>query len=134
MRTLSARKKAGKRGRKKRTSPVSDSAGVEQVRLEYLIPAFVNNEIYKPVSPSDPGIRELAESIKKLGLLEPIVATDDYYIVSGHRRHAACRLAGLMHVPVRRLAISIADPNFAEFLVTFNKQRVKTVEEQVREA
>lgn len=49
-------------------------------------------------------LAELAESIKKHGLLQPILVrtkrTGGYEIVAGERRWRACRLAGLRTVPV----------------------------------
>ena len=48
-------------------------------------------------------IKELSESIKRYGVLQPIVVTpgnaDDYYIIAGERRMRASRLAGLKHIP-----------------------------------
>ena len=47
-------------------------------------------------------IGELAESIKKYGLIQPIVVTkkDDYYqIIAGERRWRASKKAGLIEVP-----------------------------------
>ena len=47
---------------------------------------------------------ELAESIKKQGLLQPLVVRElsagHYEIIAGERRWRACRLAGMNHVPV----------------------------------
>ena len=48
-------------------------------------------------------LNELAESIKKHGLLQPILVRpkqDGYEIVAGERRWRACRIAGLRTVPV----------------------------------
>jgi hypothetical protein len=85
------------------------------------------------VSPDDPDIKALARSIKAIGLKEPIVVTTDGFILSGHRRHVACRLAGLREVPCRVEAISRLDPNFERMLCEYNRQRVKTFAEVVRE-
>lgn len=50
------------------------------------------------------GLRELAESIRQKGLLQPLmvrpVEGDHYEIVFGERRYRASKLAGLTHVPV----------------------------------
>jgi ParB family chromosome partitioning protein len=47
---------------------------------------------------------ELAESIKKQGLIQPIVvrqiSPSQYEIIAGERRWRACKLAGLMDIPV----------------------------------
>lgn len=49
-------------------------------------------------------LEELADSIKSLGLIQPITVKKDssghYIIISGERRWRACRLAGLETVPV----------------------------------
>ena len=48
-------------------------------------------------------LEELAESIKKYGVIQPIVVTkqDDYYeIIAGERRWRASKLAGLAEIPV----------------------------------
>ena len=48
-------------------------------------------------------LEELAESIRKVGLLQPItvrpMANLGYQIVAGERRWRACRMAGLETVP-----------------------------------
>lgn len=50
------------------------------------------------------GIAELADSISKVGLIQPIVVRplgEGYQIIAGERRWRACREAGLERVPVR---------------------------------
>jgi ParB family transcriptional regulator, chromosome partitioning protein len=48
----------------------------------------------------DGSLRELAESIAAQGVLQPILITPDGMIVAGHRRFAACGLAGVSEIPV----------------------------------
>jgi hypothetical protein len=97
-------------------------------------PARLNDEIYKPVNPDDPTIIALASSIRQQGLLEPLVLTLDRVILSGHRRFAACKLAGLRRIPVRWYDVRSTDPTFPQLLVTFNAaQREKTPAEKIRE-
>lgn len=48
----------------------------------------------------DVALRELAMSIQSQGVLQPIIITENDYIVAGHRRVAAAKLAGLESVPV----------------------------------
>lgn len=74
---------------------------VEHVRLfglNKISPSPENQELYRPVTPDDDATIELAESIRERGILEPLVISADNYIVSGHRRHCAARLAGLTKV------------------------------------
>ena len=52
------------------------------------------------------GITELAESIRRIGLINPLVVAlgpddDRYRLIAGHRRFAACRRVGLKEVAVR---------------------------------
>lgn len=48
----------------------------------------------------DPGMAELVESIRSVGLLQPLLVTPDGLIVAGHRRAIAAKRAGLTEVPV----------------------------------
>jgi len=47
------------------------------------------------------GIEELAESIARLGLINPIVITEDGVLVAGERRLTACRSLGWDRIPVQ---------------------------------
>jgi hypothetical protein len=107
--------------------------GQVRVPLASLQPARINDQIYKPVDPTDPEVIALSESIEEHGLLQPLDITIDDVILSGHRRFAACGLAGLEVVPARRREIRSTDPEFPRLLVEFNRQRVKSRDECVRE-
>jgi hypothetical protein len=74
---------------------------IRHLPLSDLRPSPENDQLYKPVSPSDPDVQDLAAGIRRDGLLEPLVVTLDNYILSGHRRRVACKLAGLTEVPCR---------------------------------
>ena len=104
-------------------------------RLKYLKPSPENDQLYRPVDPSDPEIKLLAESIARHGLREPLVVTLDNFILSGHRRHCAARLAGKVTVPCRVERIKrCTDPDkFLVLLREYNRQRDKTADEQLRE-
>jgi hypothetical protein len=108
-------------------------AGLVRLRLDQIRPAPENNLVYRPVLANDPDIQDLARSIKRHGLREPIVVTRDGFILSGHRRHMACILVGLREVDCRVEDIRRTDPEFETMLVEFNRQRVKSFDEVVRE-
>lgn len=111
-------------------------ARVSIVSVGSIRPSPENDRLYRPVDSNDPAIISLAASIKEHGLREPIVVTLDGYILSGHRRYAACLKAGLLRVPVRVEQINRRD-DFDKFLVLlkeYNRQRVKSLDEQFREA
>lgn len=94
-----------------------------------------NTSLYRPTA-DDPDIEALAESILQHGLREPLVITRDNYIVSGHRRQAALIQIGQTWVTCRQLSIRRADmpqDEYVALLRDHNRQRNKTVAEQVRE-
>jgi hypothetical protein len=104
-----------------------------RLSLDEIQPSSVNDLVYRPVRRDDPSIIELAKSIRDIGLQQPILVTKDKFILSGHRRYAACRLAGLTEVPCQIMEISRFDPGFEKVLVECNRQRVKDFAEVVRE-
>jgi hypothetical protein len=96
-------------------------------------PSPANNKLYRPVSPDDPEIIALAESIRQHGLLQPLIITQDDFILSGHRRHMACKVAGMRSVRCRVEPIRSTDPEFLPRLREYNRQRVKSLDEVARE-
>ena len=110
--------------------PILESVAIESIR-----PAKVNDKVYRPVDPKDPAIIGMAREIANpaIGLLTPIAISSDDVILSGHRRHAACRLAGLTHVTVQRFPILSTEPLFDVLLVAANRQREKSADEVFRE-
>ena len=92
-------------------------------------------KLYRPTG-DDPDIEALAESIKKYGLNEVLTVTSDNYIVSGHRRHASLERIGQTFAPCRVLPVrrdSMTANEYVALLREHNRQRNKTVAEQVRE-
>jgi hypothetical protein len=112
---------------------------VEMVSVWNIVPAPENDLLYRPPSATDPDTIALADNIKKhhqaggCGILEPLVITADHVIASGHRRFAAAKVAGLYEVPCRILEIESWEPGFVQLLRDFNRQRVKSFDEVVRE-
>jgi ParB family chromosome partitioning protein len=82
---------------------------------------------------SEEKIEELAKSIKKNGLIQPIAVRPDknntYEIVAGERRWLAAQKAGLHEVPV--IVLSINDQESLELAIVENIQRenLNTIEE-----
>lgn len=70
-------------------------------------------------------LRELATSIKEIGIIQPItlrqVAPDRYQIIAGERRWRASQLAGLQSIPA--YIRTIADENVMEMALVENIQR-----------
>jgi ParB-like chromosome segregation protein Spo0J len=106
---------------------------VRILQLKQIRPSFKNDIIYRPISEDDPDIQKLAGSIREHGVLEPLVVTRDGYILSGHRRYVAALSAGLTEVPCRIEDIASDDMFFMERLTEYNQQRVKGIDEVLRE-
>lgn len=88
------------------TAPTTTATTLEHVPLDQLHP---HPENLRGEVVEDDGLRELAASIRERGLVEPIVAappaslphgTFTLTVLAGHRRLAACRLAGVLEAPV----------------------------------
>jgi ParB-like nuclease domain len=107
-----------------------------QVRsLDSIRPAPENDDLYNAIAFDDPGIIELARSIKERGLQEPILVSSDGYIISGHRCRIAAHLAELVHVQVLVHPVSRIEnkSEFLKLLVEMNSQRIKSTSELVHE-
>lgn len=113
---------------------------VRILRIGAVKPSPENDDLYRPIDPTDPGILELKDSIETLGFKGSIIASLDGYILSGHRRHVAAGLAELKKIPVtienikRVLKGGKINPRFVKRLEMFNRQRVKSLDEQLRES
>ena len=71
--------------------------------VEADIDLLAPNDFQPRVNADDRRLRELAESIKANGIIQPIVVRRDggrFQIIAGERRWRAARLAGLLRVPV----------------------------------
>ncbi len=81
---------------------------------------------YQPrIVMDEQALAELAESIKKQGLLQPLVvrecAVGQYEIVAGERRWRACQLAGMSDIPV--LVRQVDDETAMAMALVENLQR-----------
>jgi hypothetical protein len=105
------------------------------IPVEELRPSSENAQLYRPVDPGDPEIIELARSVKAHGVQEPLIATANGYVVSGHRRLTAAKLAGLKVVPCKVLDFRKDEDHdrFMHLLRECNRQRIKTFDEKLRE-
>ncbi|MEO0143419.1 MAG: ParB/RepB/Spo0J family partition protein [candidate division WOR-3 bacterium] len=74
---------------------------------------------------SEKELKELAESIKANGLLQPIIvrqiSEDRYQIVAGERRWRACRIAGLTKIPA--IVKDLEDSEMLQLALIENLQR-----------
>lgn len=119
--------------RKAEVGQVSISDEITYVPLSRVQPSPQNDRLYKPVNVDDPDFRTYLEQVRINGITDPIIVTLDYFIVSGHRRFAAAKVLGFPNVPCRIAQIYHNDPRFLILLRDCNGQRVKTLDEVVRE-
>lgn len=132
-----AKRRNGKRKTKKaeRRKPETGQVRILSVLTSNLIPSPENDRLYRPADPADPEMKKLAKSIQQNGVMEPLVVTLDNFILSGHRRHCAAKIAREERVPVQYVNFhSCDDPDrFMVLLREFNRQRDKSATEKLRE-
>jgi DNA modification methylase len=76
-------------------------------------------------------IGDLMDSIKTVGLLQPLTIDQHFQVISGNRRFEAIKRLGWEEVEV--LQVEIEDEHAPVYLIHFNKQRVKTSQEFINE-
>jgi ParB family chromosome partitioning protein len=95
---------------------------VEKIQLDKL----VANRYQPRQEFGEDGLRQLADSIKRYGILQPLVVMrtdgDNYMIIAGERRWRAARLAGLDKVPA--IVRSTKELEQLEIALIENVQRV----------
>jgi ParB/RepB/Spo0J family partition protein len=107
---------------------VAMGSGVLRRRVAELRPHPENERVYGDTCDED-----LVESVRRRGVLVPLLVTKAGVVVSGHRRLAAARAAGLEEVPVT-LFDSDDEWDVLEAVVHSNKQRTKTPAQRAVEA
>ena len=86
----------------------------------------IDRNPFQPRATMDPeALRELADSIRQNGLLQPLVVRpaegDRFELIAGERRFQACRQAGLEAVPV--VVRQVTDQEMLELALVENLQR-----------
>ena len=80
------------------TQKAERTTEIQQISVE-----LIDKNPYQPRGKSNIGnLRELAESIKQVGILQPLLVSvnmDRFVLIAGHRRLAAAKQAGLTRVP-----------------------------------
>ena len=87
----------------------------------------------QPRTDMDEGqISELADSIRKVGVLQPIIVRPEgagYQIIAGERRWRAARAAGLERVPVRVMATSETEALALALIENLQREDLNPIEE-----
>ena len=105
--------------------------GQKTARLGSLWPSPENSSLYR----TRRSVADLVASIKRNGILQPLIVTRDGYIVSGHRRWVAAHRAGLKTVPIDVQDFRRQDDpdQFIRLLREHNRYRDKSFDETLRE-
>jgi hypothetical protein len=101
--------------------------------LHEIRPSPENDQLYGPVDRNDPDFRAFAEKVLLNGITDPLLITLDGCIISGHRRYAAAEDAGMNTAPCRTVDIYRDDPRFLKLLRVCNAQRMKSLDQVLRE-
>ena len=103
------------------TGNSQNSADIMLIPVEMIEP----NPFQPRMSFDAEALEELADSIRTLGLIQPITVRrknhDRYQIISGERRFRACRLAGMDEIPA--YIIDTGDQGMLEMAIVENIQR-----------
>ncbi|MDR2956332.1 MAG: ParB/RepB/Spo0J family partition protein, partial [Prevotella sp.] len=81
--------------------PQANKADMQYIHIDFITPTGINPRQYF----DENALQELAESIKQVGIIQPIVARkipnveNTYSIICGERRYRAAKLAGLEQIP-----------------------------------
>jgi len=82
----------------------------------------------------DGGIAELADSIRSVGLLHPLVVVRTargYRLISGHRRLLACRSLGMKEIPAEVREVEGADQAILGFVENDQREDLNPLEQAV---
>lgn len=100
--------------------------------LELAIDAVSPNPNQPRTAIGDEEIAELADSIKKVGVLQPIIVrpyAEGYQIIAGERRWRAAKAAGLEKVPVRVMASTETDAVALALIENLQREDLNPIEE-----
>lgn len=100
---------------------------ITSLYVHQIKPNPLNELIYGEIKPD----LTMTESIKRNGLLEPVVVSSDFIIISGHRRYSTLKSLGKEKINVR--IIDKEAKYLSEELIEFNRQRIKTSRQRVSE-
>jgi hypothetical protein len=138
-RRQSARSKNGKSAAQHGQKSVMSDFAVNSLPRTVLLPLEKIKEspenllLYGPVLTSDPKIEQLAQDYLDGDPIPPIVINKDRYIISGHRRFTAAKLAGLKEIECRFYDVPRSSPMFEQLLVSCNAQREKNFDQILKE-
>lgn len=111
--------------------PVDDSSSKENIEVD--LDRIEPNPDQPRTNFKKEELEELAESIKKNGLLQPIlvrsIQDERYQIIAGERRWQACKLANIERVPVRVLDVDDDEAIVLALIENIQRSDLNPIEE-----
>lgn len=77
-------------------------------------------------------LKELEQSIKKYGLINPILLTNDYYLVAGHRRYLVIQSLKWFKIPAIVLPYGVSKLDLLELEIEENIQRKDFTKQEIQ--
>ena len=111
-----------------KTRPGARRGGILYLRTEDIAPNPVQPRQYF----DDEALRELSESIRRYGILNPLTLRlrgGQYELVAGERRLRAARLAGLQEVPCILLDVNLEDAGLIALVENLQRKDLDFIEE-----
>jgi ParB family chromosome partitioning protein len=111
--------------------PTGNQQGPEET-VELPISMIAPNPNQPRTMIDDEGIQALADSVGKVGVLQPIIVRphgEEYQIVAGERRWRAARVAGLDKVPVRVMGATEGEALELALIENLQRQDLNPMEE-----
>jgi ParB family chromosome partitioning protein len=111
--------------------PSSGQQGPDEI-LELPVSVIAPNPNQPRTQMDDDRIGELADSLKKVGVLQPIIVRphgEEFQIVAGERRWRAAKLAGLEKVPVRVMGATEGEALEIALIENLQRQDLNAMEE-----
>jgi ParB family chromosome partitioning protein len=111
--------------------PTSMQQGPEET-VELPVSMIAPNPNQPRTSIDDEGIAALADSVRKVGVLQPIIVRphgEEYQIVAGERRWRAAKAAGLEKVPVRVMGATEGEALELALIENLQRQDLNPMEE-----
>lgn len=111
--------------------PSAGQSAPEEI-VELPVAAIAPNPNQPRTSIDDERIGELTDSVRKVGVLQPIIVRphgEEYQIVAGERRWRAARAAGLERVPVRVMSASEGESLEMALIENLQRQDLNPMEE-----
>jgi ParB family chromosome partitioning protein len=111
--------------------PSSGQQGSDEI-VELPVSVIAPNPNQPRTQMDDERIAELADSLKKVGVLQPIIVRphgEEFQIVAGERRWRAAKVAGLEKVPVRVMGATEGEALEIALIENLQRQDLNSMEE-----